>query len=61
MSAYSFSPKRGPVLVKAEATGPSGTINLILALDTAATQSGSNLRTCFIWASIQVSLFSVLA
>jgi hypothetical protein len=27
------------VLVKAEATGPAGTINLILALDTAATQS----------------------
>jgi hypothetical protein len=39
MSTYPFNPKQGPILVKAEATGPTGTINPTLALDTAATQS----------------------
>ncbi len=43
MSTYAFNSKQGPIFVKAEATGPNGTINLDLALDTAATQSAINL------------------
>lgn len=39
MSAHAFNPDRGPVLVEAEATGPAGTANLKLVLDTGATTS----------------------
>jgi hypothetical protein len=39
MNGYAFNPKRGPIIVRAEATGPNGTTTLNLALDTAATMS----------------------
>jgi hypothetical protein len=36
MSTHAFNSKQGPILVRAEATGPNATINLDLALDTGA-------------------------
>ena len=39
MSTHPFSPKKGPILVRAEATGPNGSTNLNLLLDTGATTS----------------------
>jgi hypothetical protein len=45
MSTYAFQPKQGPIVIRAEATGPNGTINLNLALDTAATLSLIRLTT----------------
>ena len=39
MTAHSFTPKHGPVIVDAEASGPLGTTNLKLLLDTGATRS----------------------
>jgi hypothetical protein len=39
MSVHPFSPKKGPILVKAEATGSTGSTNLNLLLDTGATTS----------------------
>ncbi len=39
MSTHSFNPKRGPILVEAEATGPTGSTSLKLLLDTGATTS----------------------
>jgi hypothetical protein len=37
MSSHLFNAKQGPILVRAEASGPAGSVNLNLALDTAAT------------------------
>jgi hypothetical protein len=37
MSSHSFNPKRGPILVEAEATGQAGSTKLKLLLDTGAT------------------------
>jgi hypothetical protein len=45
MSAHAFNDKTGPVLVEAEATGPAGSANLKLVLDTGATTSLINLST----------------
>jgi hypothetical protein len=39
MSKHPFNAKQGPILVRAQASGPAGSINLNLALDTAATTS----------------------
>jgi gag-polyprotein putative aspartyl protease len=39
MSTHSFNRKRGPILVEAEATGPTGSTSLKLLLDTGATTS----------------------
>jgi hypothetical protein len=39
MNSYAFNPKQGPIIIKAEATGPNGTTTLNLALDTGATTS----------------------
>jgi hypothetical protein len=39
MSTHVFNPKMGPILVEAEATGPTGSTNLKLVLDTGATTS----------------------
>jgi hypothetical protein len=45
MSVHVFNPKQGPILVEAEATGPAGSANLKLVLDTGATTSLINLAT----------------
>jgi hypothetical protein len=45
MSKHAFNPKQGPVLVEAEATGPAGSANLELVLDTGATTSLINRST----------------
>jgi predicted aspartyl protease len=45
MSTHAFSPQRGPILVEAEATGPAGSANLELLLDTGATMTLINLST----------------
>jgi Aspartyl protease len=45
MSGHAFNPKQGPVLVEAEATGPAGSANLELVLDTGATTSLINRST----------------
>ena len=45
MSLHPFNPKQGPILVAAEATGPTGIANLKLVLDTGATTSLINLST----------------
>jgi hypothetical protein len=39
MSTHSFTPKRGPIIVEAEAVGPAGSASLKLLLDTGATTS----------------------
>jgi hypothetical protein len=39
MSKHPFNANQGPILVRAQASGPAGSINLNLALDTAATSS----------------------
>ena len=39
MSSFPFNPKLGPIVVRAEATGPVRTANLNLILDTGATTS----------------------
>jgi aspartyl protease len=39
MSTHPFNGKQGPILIRAEATGPTGIINLKLLLDTGATTS----------------------
>jgi hypothetical protein len=39
MSNHAFNAKGGPIFVRAQASGPAGSINLNLALDTAATVS----------------------
>jgi hypothetical protein len=45
MSGHAFNPKHGPVFVEAEATGPAGSANLKLVLDTGATRSLINRST----------------
>ena len=45
MSGHAFNPKQGPVLVEAEATGPTGSANLKLVLNTGATTSLINRAT----------------
>jgi hypothetical protein len=39
VSTHPFNAKRGPILIRAQATGPSGIVNLKLVLDTGATTS----------------------
>ena len=39
MTGHPFLPKHGPIIVDAEASGPRGTTNLKLLLDTGATTS----------------------
>ncbi len=45
MSTYPFNPKQGLILVEAQATGPNGTADLKLLLDTGATTSVIKLKT----------------
>ena len=45
MKAHAFNVKQGPILVEAEAVGPTGSANLKLVLDTGATTSLINLAT----------------
>jgi hypothetical protein len=45
VSGHAFNPGRGPVLVEAEVTGPTGGANLRLVLDTGATTSLINRST----------------
>jgi predicted aspartyl protease len=45
MSNHSFNAKSGPILVKAEISGPLGSVALKLLLDTGATTSLINLAT----------------
>jgi hypothetical protein len=45
MISYPFTPKQGPIVVEAQATGPRQTGGLRLLLDTAATMSVIKLAT----------------
>jgi len=45
MIGHSFIPKHGPIIVHAQATGPRGTTNLKLLLDTGASTSLLKLST----------------
>jgi hypothetical protein len=45
MSTYPFNPRQGPIVIDAQATGPTGTVDLKLMLDTGATTSLIKLAT----------------